>query len=117
MKLMEASKRFCISIEKLNYYEENRLIRYGKLVDGIPDYTEAELHKVGVIHALLEAGMDVAELEKYLGMLHGKIESREEQIRILRKQRYKLLEEIHCKKQSLDGIDYMIDKIKRRHLP
>ena len=113
MTLGEASERFCISIEKLNYYEEKGLIRHEKLVDGVPDYTEDEFHKAGIIHALLEAGMDADAVGKYLGLLRKKTESREEQIRILRKQRYRLLEEIHCKQQSLDELDYMIDKIKK----
>lgn len=113
MTLREASERFCISIEKLNYYEENGLIKYETLVDGVPDYTEEELYKAGVIHDLLKMGMDVNSLEKYLGLLHGRIESREEQIKILRKQRYRLLEEIHCKQQSLDELDYMIDTIRK----
>ena len=113
MTLGEASERFCISMEKLNYYEENGLIRYETLVEGIPDYTEDELHKAGVIHTLLEAGMDVNALGKYMQLLHGKTENKEEQIRILRKQRYRLLEEIHCKQQFLDKLDYMIDRIKK----
>ena len=113
MTLREASERFCISMEKLNYYEKNRLLRYEKLVEGIPDYTEDELHKSGVIHALLEAGMDMNALGKYMEPLHGKTENKEEQIRILRKQRYRLLEEIRCKQKSLDELDYMIDRIKK----
>ncbi|MBD5486738.1 MAG: MerR family transcriptional regulator, partial [Lachnospiraceae bacterium] len=72
MTLREASERFCISMEKLNYYEENGLIRYETLVEGIPDYTEDELHKAGIIHALLEAGMDMNALGKYMELLHGK---------------------------------------------
>lgn len=39
MTLKEASERFCISMERLTYYEENRLIMYGTLVDGVSDYT------------------------------------------------------------------------------
>ena len=113
MTLGEASERFCISIEKLNYYVENGLIRYETLAEGIPDYTENELHKAGVIHALLETGMDMNALGKYMELLHGKTENKEEQIRILRKQRYRLLEENHCKQQSLDELDYMIDRIKK----
>ncbi len=35
------------------------------------------------------------------------------QIRMLRKYRYKLLDEVHEKQQSLDAIDYMICKIKK----
>lgn len=115
MTLMEASKRFQISIEKLIYYEKNGLIMYEQLINGVSDYTENELHKVGIIHSLLKAGMDLNVLKRYLQLLRSKIENKDEQIRILRKQRYKLLDEIHCKQQSLDELDYMIDEIKKEN--
>lgn len=41
---------------------------------------------------------------------HGK--TKEEQIRILRKSRSQLLDEIHSKQQLLDQLDYMIHKMK-----
>lgn len=113
MTLEEASERFRISIEKLNYYKENGLIVYETLVNDVPDYTEDELRKVGVIHALLTAGMDVNMLRKYLQLLRKKVGSKDEQIRILRKQRCELLDEIHRKQQSLDELDYMIDEIRK----
>lgn len=97
MTLKEASERFRISIEKLNYYEENGLIVYETLVNDMPDYTEDELRKVGIIHALLTAGMDINMLRKYLQLLCKKVGSKDEQIKILRKQRCELLDEIHCK--------------------
>lgn len=53
-------------------------------------------------------------LKKYLNLLENKTGSKEEQIKILRKQRFKLLDDIHEKQQSLDELDYMIDEIKRR---
>lgn len=113
MTLREASERFRISIEILTDYEQNGLIEPEALVNDVPDYSEEELRKVGVIHALLAAGMDVNELRKYLQLLRRKMDSKDEQIRILRKQRYKLLDEIHCKQRALDELDYMIAKIKK----
>lgn len=41
---------------------------------------------------------------------HGKTE--EEQIRILRKSRSQLLDEIHSKQQLLDQLDYMIHEVR-----
>ncbi len=41
---------------------------------------------------------------------HGKTE--EEQIRILRKNRSQLLDEIHSKQQLLDQLDYMIHEVR-----
>lgn len=57
-------------MERLTYYEENGLIMYETLVDGIPDYTGKDLHKASIIHDLLDAGMDV--LQKYLQLLRKK---------------------------------------------
>lgn len=113
MTLKEASGRFCISMEKLAWYEENRLILYETLVDGVPDYTEEELHKVSIIHDLLEAGMGVEVLQEYLQLLRKKTTNKAEQIRIIRKQRCKLMEEIHRKQQCLDRLDYMVDEIRK----
>ena len=113
MTLKEASERFCISMEKLIFYEENRLIMYETLVDGIPDYTEGELHKVSMIHDLLEAGMSVDVLRKYLLLSPKKSAGKTEQIRLLRKQRCELMEEIHHKQQCLDRLDHMVDEIRK----
>ena len=52
-------------------------------------------------------------LKRYLRLLDDKTVSKEEQIRILRKQRYRLLDEIHNKQQILDELDYMIMEIKK----
>lgn len=113
MTLIEASRCFRISLEKLTWYEENGLIVYETLVNEVPDYTEDELRKVGIIHDLMKAGMDADVLRKYLQLLRQKACNKDEQIRLLRKQRCRLLEEIHCKQQSLDALDYMIDAIRR----
>ncbi len=39
---------------------------------------------------------------------------KEVQIRVLGKYRYRLLDEIHRKQQSLDEIDYMVSKVKEQ---
>ncbi|MDE7431833.1 MAG: hypothetical protein K2N34_07960 [Lachnospiraceae bacterium] len=59
------------------------------------------------IFALAKAGLSKEEIDQILGC-----EDRERQIRMLRKCRYKLLDEIHGKQQTLDEIDYMISKMR-----
>lgn len=113
MTLNEASKRFHISMEKLKSYEENGLLEHQALADGTFDYTEAEIRQIGLIHALLKSGMNMEILKRYLKLLDDKTGSKEEQIRILRKQRYKLLDDIHDKQQTLDELDYMIRETKK----
>lgn len=112
MTLNEASKRFHISMKKLESYEENDLLEHQTLADGTFDYTETELQRNGLIHSLLKSGMNMEVLKKYLQLLHDKTGSKEEQIRILRKQRYQLLDDIHDKQQALDELDYMIRETK-----
>ncbi len=112
MTLNEASRRFHISMEKLKSYEENDLLEHQTLADGTFDYTETELRRVGLIHSLLKSGMNMDILKRYLKLLDDKTGNKEEQIRILRKQRCKLLDDIHDKQQTLDEIDFMIRETK-----
>lgn len=112
MTLNEASKRFHISIEKLKSYEENGLLEHQTLADGTFDYTETEFWHIGLIHSLLRSGIDMEVLKKYLRLIKDKTSSKQEQIKILRKQRYELLDDIHDKQQVLDELDYMIRKTK-----
>ena len=61
--------------------------------------------------SLINAGLSKEEIAKISGC-----EDQEMQIRMLRKYRYKLLDEVHEKQQSLDAIDYMICKTKSKIL-
>ena len=56
-------------------------------------------------NSLINAGLSKEEIAKISGC-----EDQEIQMRMLQKYRYKLLDEVHEKQQSLDAIDYMICK-------
>lgn len=116
MTLAEAGIHFSISIENLKVYEENGLLKGSRQKNGIPDYTEEDLESVGLIQFLRKAGFDMDTLKQYVSLSAGSSEkagNKGERIRLLRKQRYRLLDEIHEKQQSLDELDYMIEKIRR----
>lgn len=53
--------------------------------------------------------MTLGEIEK---LLNEKEKTKEEQIRIIRKERGRLLEEIHGKQQLLDRLDYILHEMK-----
>ena len=53
--------------------------------------------------------MKFEEIER---LLHEKEKTKDEQIRILRKERCRLLQEIHDKQQHLDRLDYMLHKLR-----
>lgn len=61
------------------------------------------------LNSLTNAGLSKGEITKISGC-----EDQDVQIRMLRKCRFRLLDEIHGKQQSLDAIDYMICKIKEQ---
>ena len=113
MTLKQAGERYCVSMEKLTSYAENGLLVCERTTDGSPDYTEQELEKLGVISALRKTGMEMDTLKQYMRLLRQKTASNEEQLRILRGQRYKLLDTIHSKQQALDELDYLIDQLRR----
>lgn len=59
------------------------------------------------IYSLAKAGLSKEEIDEI-----SRCKDKKRQIQMLRKCRYKLLDEIHGKQQSLDEIDYMISKMR-----
>ncbi len=114
MTLPEASRRFHIDEEKLLYYEENGLFDCHKQPDGGIDYCEETLEYVGLIDLLLKAGLDMETLKTYLASLGDDSVSNEAQIKILMKQRYALLDDIHGKEKVLHQLDYVIHESKKK---
>lgn len=53
--------------------------------------------------------MTIKEIET---LFYDKAKTKEERLRIIRKERGQLLEEIHRKQQLLDRLDYMIHEIR-----
>lgn len=62
---------------------------------------------------LVEAGMDMDSLKK-LTVLQQEGDSMENQIRILRKFRFEILDDIHKKQQCLDSVDFLISQIRQK---
>ena len=117
MTLPEASRCFQISIEELQFYEKNGFLKGRKAKDGGTDYLEEDLQNIGKFHFLHTAGMDADSLKQFIRLLEKGEDTREEQIRILRKFRFRLLEAIHVKQQKLDQVDYFIHEIKEQGNP
>lgn len=115
MTLPEAAERFCIDRSKLEFYEQNGLFDNHRLDDGSVDYQEETLEYISLIEILLSAGLDMCTLKKYIESLNNSNLCSEMQIKILMKQRYELLDDIHEKQKILDKLDYIIREEKSRH--
>lgn len=107
----EISKQLQISADKLREYEANGLLGSTMYTEESSGHSEQFIQRICLIDFLLRSGMTTDRLKSYLRLLDKKTESRDEQIRILRKQRCCLLEEIHYKQQILDELDYMIREV------
>lgn len=114
MTLQEASGRFHIEMEALRFYVENGLLSGRKTDSGEMDYRESDLQRTAQLRFLLTAGIPLDTLKQFAQMQATKADTGAEQIRLLRKCRYQLLDEIHEKQQSLDQVDYLIHEIKER---
>ena len=109
MTLKEISQRVLISMDQLKFYEANGLLEHGTLADGTVDYGEDVIQRIGRIQTLLKYGMEPEVLKQYFSLDKQK----RQQIHLLRKQRYQLLDEIHEKQKVLDELDYMIQTMRK----
>lgn len=111
MTVQEANKRFHIKAETLQLYLESGLLEDVITADGLSEFVEEDLQKILQFQFLLEAGIDVAMIRRLIQLTASKTNTKEEQVKLLRKCRYQILEQIHSKQQCLDQLDYHIHEI------
>lgn len=112
MTLLQASEQYNIELEKLILYEKEKLLICRSAPDGVPDYEEQELKKVGLIHLLLKAGFTFEEIRIYLSdnTTNSAITKK---INLLKRQRSKTLDDIHDKEKLLQHLDYLIHETEK----
>lgn len=107
MKIVEAEKKFDLPKEVLEQYISLGFIRpaEGKAVAN--EYRDRDFNNLGLIDTLLRAGFPPEEIRRFLSLTE-KAGTDGQQIRMLRKGRRTLLDDIHKKQQLLDNLDFMI---------
>ncbi|MCB6993126.1 MerR family transcriptional regulator [bacterium 210820-DFI.6.37] len=111
MTLEEVSRNYNIDTKKLILFEEKGLTGC-RDKNGFFDFRADDIQRISLILALQDIGMDIGDIRHYLSLCPKGDKSIEGRIRLLRKQRYRLLEEIHEKQKVLDSLDFMIYKMK-----
>ena len=104
---MEENSGLSVHNAILQRYEEHGLLKREGERNGTPFYSEADLRRASHLRVLQKAGMDWATLRRFAS-LEERPNGKEEQIRLLRRCRCRLLEEIHRKQQLLDRLDYLV---------
>lgn len=107
MTLEELGNRIHIEVKELEQYKIQGLL--------IPEeiQNEKELEQLQLLDDLARLGLGIGELRQMRELMKGK-ESEESQLRLLKKWRFQMLDEIHGKQQSLDRLDYVIYKIREK---
>lgn len=112
MNLQEIAKLFDLSLDKLRFYESEGLLRRRTDLINSDAYMSGDIERLGTVDILLKAGFTIVEIKKYFELTECK-GTNEKQIRMLRQQRKKLLDDVHGKQQLLDKVDYIIWKINK----
>lgn len=115
MTIKEASLKSNVDINKLKYYEKKGLLEFRNEVCSSESGSENdEIEYIRSIHLLFEMGMEMEELRKLKEVGRNNLQAKKEQVIILRKYRFQLLEDIHGRQQNLDCLDYIIHKLKNK---
>lgn len=112
MKIVEAEKKFNLPKEVLEQYISFGFIRPIEEKAASNEYRDGDFARLGLIDTLVSAGFTPDETKRFL-TLTEKAGTDEQQIRMLRKRRRTLLDDIHKKQQLLDNLDFMI--LDRKH--
>lgn len=106
MTIDETSAACGISKEKLEHY-----IELGLLVT--EDDLESSLRRLCAISTLVKAGMTPEKIAANPVLLDESAGTLEERVRIMKKERFRLLDDIHARQQSLDCLDCIIRELKK----
>jgi len=112
MDVDEAGQFFTMNPKIIQDYEKMGLLKVCETATGKVDIRDADMYRLSLIRTMLDSGADVDHVKRFLN-LWDENRHKTEQIQILKKQRFQVLDAIHAKQQLLDRIDFIIRKIQR----
>ena len=111
MNIEEASEFFAMNPDNIRDYEKQGLLQVCKDEQGDVELHDDDAHRLCFIRTMVDAGSEIETIKRFLDLRDGN-KNQNEQIQILKKQRFRLLDDIHVKQQLLDRIDFIIQQIK-----
>lgn len=114
MTIAEVSKKYELSQDTLRYYERVGLIpKVNRNSSGNRDYTDASCSWIELAKCMRSAGVPIEALIEYCAMTQqgdSTITARKE---LLLEERNKILGKMEDMKQSLDRLNYKIDRYEK----
>ena len=113
MTITQVSKKYDISADTLRYYERIGLIPpVDRTKSGIRDYTESDCNWVRFIKCMRAAGLPIEALIEYVTLSQQGDSTIEARRQILVEEREKLEKRISEMNETLERLNYKIDKYK-----
>jgi DNA-binding transcriptional MerR regulator len=114
MTIAEVSKKFDITQDTLRYYERIGLIPpVPRTSGGIRDYDEESCRWIELMKCMRKAGVQIEALIEYVALYRQGDSTIDARKAILIEQRERLMERIAEMQESLDRLDYKIDRYEK----
>lgn len=115
MKIKDVSEQYNISITALRYYEKAGLFNQVKKINGIREYEDEDIERLSLILTLQKVGVHIENILRYIQLIEFGEATKCQRIQILKKERNKLLDEIHQHQKNLDSLDCLIYQLKNKN--
>lgn len=113
MTIKEVSEKYGISADTLRYYERVGMIPpVTRNQSGLRDYTEEDLHWVGLAKCMRAAGMPVGNLVEYIRLCREGDETGQLRLKLLEDQRDVLQQQRKQMDETLQRLDGKIRRLK-----
>lgn len=111
LKIKEVSERFDVAMTTLRYYEQVGLFDDVKRINGVREYEDKDIERLSMILTLRNSGLSLESISQYIEMMKNGMKL--PRIHMLKKERQRLLHEIHLQQKNLDSLDRIIYQLKR----
>ena len=112
MTIKEVSEKYGVEASTLRYYEKEGLLSSVSRVNGVRNYTEANLQNIEFVLCMRRAGMNIERLKRYMSMIQDDSKTLERK-KILEEQRDDVVRELEDLNACLDKLNYKIEHYQK----
>ena len=108
--IQEMSRKTCLSVHTLRYYEKEGLLSgIQRSPGGFRQYTDADLETVGLIRCLKNTGMSLREITRFVELTRKGDQTLKERVELLREHRETVIARMREMQEYLDKVTRKLD--------
>lgn len=112
MTIKEVSEKYGVEASTLRYYEKEGILSSVSKVNGVRNYTEANLQNIEFVLCMRRAGMNIERLKRYMSMIQDDSKTLERK-KILEEQRDDVVRELEVLNACLEKLNYKIEHYQK----